>query len=67
MRALIDAIMILLLIKGFFYFFFPVFTQRMIVETIQECPPTRLKFFGLFLLFLVVALFIFAQKYFPYA
>lgn len=58
MKTFFEAIILLLIIKGLLYVFFPVWIQRFVAENIINLPIPRLKAFGILMIFLGIVLWV---------
>lgn len=64
MKGFLEAIVLLLVIKGIMYVLFPKWIQQFIAESIINTPINRLKVLGIIQLFLALGLWIVIRKYF---
>lgn len=64
MKGFLEAIVLLLVIKGVLYVLFPQWMQGFVAENIINAPINRLKVLGVIQLFLALALYIYIGKKF---
>lgn len=64
MKGFIDAIMLLLVIRGLSYLLFPGWIQRFVAENIVNLPLNRMKMFGIFQLAIALIIYIYVSKHF---
>lgn len=62
MKGFMDAIVLLLVIRGISYLLFPGWIQGFVAENIINTPTNRLKMFGIFQLVIALALYIYISK-----
>lgn len=65
MKTLLEAIILLFIIKGLIYFFFPVWIQRIVSEIIITLPVQRLKWLGVLMIFIGLFIWIFITNKMP--
>ncbi len=64
MKGFLDAVVLLLIIRGISYLVFPRFIQGFVAENIINTPINRLKVFGILQLFIALAVYIYINKQF---
>jgi len=58
MLALIHAVLLMFVIKGLTYFFFPNWVKQYHAENIVECPVGRLKMLGMFFMIMCLIMWV---------